>query len=206
MSNTDWAQKYRPQTIEDMVLPKQLQGRLTKLVKNNGGMSLLFHGRPGSGKTTIAKMISPDNTLFINCTTNNSIDMVRGLERSCSSVTLDGKRRVVVLDEADYLSKDAQAALRGTVEFLSSSNDFIMTANEPDRLTEAIRSRFLPIHFDFLASTEFKAEISRRLRVIAVSEGRGDIEDTHIRSIVTQYFPDIRRMIKTLQFELMANA
>ncbi len=163
----------------------------------------MFTGKPGCGKSTVAKLINPDSTYFINCTTDNSIDMVRGLARTCSSVTLDGERRVVVLDEADYLSKEAQAALRGVVESMSSVNDFIMTANEPERLSDAIRSRFLPIPFDFLASEDFKQNLLNRLRRIATCEGHGDVSDAQLRAIIKQRFPDIRGMIKQMQFDLM---
>jgi DNA polymerase III delta prime subunit len=203
MNELDWAQKYRPATFDDLVLPPGLSTRLRKFIADKGGMSLMFTGKPGCGKSTVAKLINPDSTYFINCTTDNSIDMVRGLARTCSSVTLDGERRVVVLDEADYLSKDAQAALRGVVESMSSVNDFIMTANEPERLSDAIRSRFLPIPFDFFASEEFKQNLLNRLRRIATCEGHGDVSDVQLRAIIKQRFPDIRGMIKQMQFDLM---
>ena len=131
MKEVDWSQKHRPSSIDEVILPDGIGSKLTQLVKLQGGLSLLFHGRAGCGKTTVAKLINPNNTLYINCTAENSINMVRELERRCSSVTLDGGRRVVLLDEADYLTKDAQAALRGAVESLSVANDFVMTANDP---------------------------------------------------------------------------
>jgi replication factor C small subunit len=128
--------------------------------------------------------------------------MVKDLERTCSSVTLTGERRMVILDEADYLTEAAQAGLRSAVEQLSVANDFVMTANEPERLSNAIKSRFLPVNFDFLLSEDFLEDLVIHLWSIAASEGNGDIDKKILEVIVRSNFPDIRKMIKTLQFEL----
>lgn len=202
MNETDWSQKYRPSSIDDVVLPDGIAEKLKRLTKLQGGLSLLFHGRAGCGKTTVAKLINPDNTLYINCTAENSINMVRELERKCSSLTLDGGRRVVLLDEADYLSKDAQAALRGVVESLSISNDFVMTANEPHKLSEPILSRFYPVSFEFENDREIKIDMKTRLWQIALEEGYTDVPDEQLFEIVDYCFPDMRRMVKSLQFQL----
>lgn len=203
MNELDWAQKYRPSNFDDLVLPPGLATRLRKLVADKGGMSLMFYGKPGCGKTTVAQMINPAETLFIDCVMNRSIEMVRNLKRSCSAVTFSNERRIVVLDEADYLTKEAQAALRGLVEEYSSDNCFIMTANEPQRLSDAIQSRFHPVPFDFMKSSEFTQALLNRLRVITTSEGYPEVEEAFLKSVVRQCFPDIRRMIKSMQYELM---
>ena len=202
MNEFDWSQKHRPSSIEEVILPDGIGKQLKQLVKLEGGLSLLFHGRAGCGKTTVAKLINPRNTLYINCTAENSINMVRELERRCSSVTLDGGRRVVLLDEADYLSKDAQAALRGAVEGLSVANDFVMTANEPWRLSEPIRSRFYSVCFDFEDDKDLKVDMKARLWNVAYEEGYTEVTDQQIYEIVEYCFPDIRRMLKSLQFQL----
>lgn len=202
MNEIDWSQKHRPSTIEEVILPVGIGKKLKQLVKLQGGLSLLFHGRAGCGKTTVAKLINPNNTLYINCTAENSINMVRELERKCSSLTLDGERRVVLLDEADYLTKDAQAALRGVVESLSVANDFVMTANEPWKLSDPILSRFYPVSFDFQDDREIKVDMKARLWNIAYVEGYTEVSDHQLVEIVDHCFPDMRRMLKSLQFQL----
>lgn len=203
MLQTDWSQKYRPQLIGDMILPDYLDNSLRQLIQQEGGMSLLFYGKPGCGKTTMAKLINPENTMYINCTTSNSINMVRELERGCSSVTVFGGRRLILLDEADYLSKEAQAALRGLVEQYSLNNDFVMTANEPDRLSDAILSRFYPVYFDFIMDDKIKKDLTVRLWDIAITEANVDMPAPALQGIIRKCFPDVRMMIKMLQFEVM---
>lgn len=205
MNQSDWAQKYRPTTVQDLILPFQLGTRIKAFIQNSAEMSLLFHGPPGCGKTTAAKLICPDETFFINCTIESSIAMVRDLEKKCSAVTMTGTRRVVVFDEADFLSRDAQAALRGLVETHSAINSFVMTANELGRLSDAIRSRFYPVAFNHMPTPEFKTELIQRLRAIAAKEGNPDVSHVLLKTIVSQYFPDIRRMLKALQFELTSS-
>ncbi len=109
---------------------------------------------------------------------------------------------MVLLDEADYLSKDAQAALRGAVEQLSVNNDFVMTANEPFKLSTPILSRFYPVCFDFEDDNDLKVDMKARLWNIAHEEGYTDVTDQQIFEIVEYCFPDMRRMLKSLQFQL----
>ena len=199
----DWAIKYRPTSIDDVILPKQIEKRLRAFSRNSGGLSVLCHGSPGCGKTTVAKLINPENTYFINCTINNSIEQIRQLERTCSSLTLTGERRLVLLDEADYLSKDAQAALRGLTEEFAVANDFVMTANYPERLIDAIRSRFLSINFEFMDSEEMRERLIVFLGDVAIKEGFQRPSNAILKTIIKRSFPDIRNMLKALQFELL---
>jgi len=204
MREMDFSQKYRPRSIEEVIMNPGLRITLSNLVKQRGGISLLFWGRPGCGKTTVAKLVNPENTVYINCSTNNSIDTIRWVEETFNCGMVTGGRRLLLLDEADNLSKDAQAAIRGVSEELSLYNDFILTANDPNLLTEAVRSRFLPVGFDLTHSDEVITLICDRLCCIAKNEGCECFDIDLIKKIVSDTFPDLRRMIKRLQIELLS--
>jgi DNA polymerase III delta prime subunit len=201
-TNLDWAQKYRPTTFKDVILPINLKDRIEKVISQNGGISLLFWGRPGCGKTTVGQLINPSETYQIDCTTSRSIDMVRGLERYCSTYSLDGGRKLVLLDEADHLSKDAQNAFRGVIERFSSTTDFVMTANNPNTLSEPIRSRCLPVHFDVSSDPAIEHRFVNRAIEVLNLEGVKDYDIERVREIVRKNFPDLRRTLKQVQFEL----
>jgi len=200
--NLDWAQKYRPTTIQDVILPANLKESLGKIINQNGGISLLFWGRPGCGKTTVGQLINPSETYQIDCTTSRSIDMVRSLERYCSTFSLEGSRKLVLLDEADHLSKDAQNAFRGVVERFSTSTDFVMTANNPNIFSEPIRSRCFPVHFDVTSDPSMEEKFVTRVTEVLSQEGINDFDIERVREIVKTNFPDLRRTLKQVQFEL----
>jgi DNA polymerase III delta prime subunit len=200
--NLDWAQKYRPTAIQDVILPTNLKESLEKIINQNGGISLLFWGRPGCGKTTVGQLINPSETYQIDCTTSRSIDMVRSLERYCSTFSLEGSRKLVLLDEADHLSKDAQNAFRGVVERFSVSTDFVMTANNPNIFSEPIRSRCFPVHFDVTSDPSMEEQFLTRVAEVLSQEGIKDFDIERVREIVKTNFPDLRRTLKQVQFEL----
>lgn len=204
-NQVDWAQRYHPQRLEDVVLPISIKQRLMAMRDSNGGPSLLLHGRAGTGKTTVASLINPENTSKMNCSIQNGIKDMRALQ-SFAAMSLFGGRRVVLLDEADALTTDAQAALRGLMEDLSGSCMFVLTANYPNNFLEPLRSRLYEIDFGVLVGNQaMKTVMLERVQEILANEGVHDFDRNVLRVIVDRQFPDMRRILKDLQYQLLTN-
>jgi DNA polymerase III delta prime subunit len=204
---TDWAQKYRPTKLEDMILPDSIKNSLIAIRENNGGPSLLLKGRAGTGKTTAATLLNPRNVHKINCSMENKQHNVAALNNFSSwSVNLDDGIRVIVMDESEYLTEAAQSALRATIEDLSFANLFVFTANEPQRLIPPLHSRLVSIDFNVIyGDINLKAQMVKRACEIIENEGLAIKDASIVNSIVGQYFPDMRQTLKQLQFQFQLN-
>jgi DNA polymerase III delta prime subunit len=208
MSNTqsvDWVERYRPTSLGELILPSELRRRLAIVTKNKGGISLLLYGRPGVGKTTFASLIRPECTLRVDCSLNGKIESIRNLMSACSTYGFTETeagvgRRLVLLDEADYLSKEAFDAIRHLIEKFNVVNDFVLTTNHIHKIPEAIQSRCLPVHFNPEAYPELKFSLRNRLKEILRLENITEVSDSEVDRIVNNTFPDLRRAIKLLQF------
>ncbi len=202
-NQVDWAQRYRPQQLEEVVLPPSYKQRLIKIRDENAGPSLLLHGKAGTGKTTVGSLINPKNTYKFNCSIRNGIKDIRELQ-SFNAMSLFDGRRVILLDEADALTSEAQAALRGLMEDLSATSIFILTANYPDCFIEPLRSRLYEMNFNNLVGNQaMKIAIQERVRTILANEGISNFDDNLVRAIVEQRFPDMRRILKDLQYQFL---
>jgi len=196
-----WTEKYRPRTLDGYVFRDDHQRKqIETWVKEKSIPHLLFSGNAGIGKTTLAKIllntleVNEMDILEINASRVNSVDDVRGKIVSFTQMIPFGDFKVVLLDEADYLSVNAQAALRGVMEEYHSTSRFILTCNYPNKIIPALHSRCQGFHFERVDQTEFTA----RIATILVDE---DIEfdlDT-LDTIVKATYPDLRKCINTAQ-------
>jgi DNA polymerase III delta prime subunit len=199
-----WVEKYRPQKISECVLPQRLKHPFQEYVKSGSIPNLLLAGDAGVGKTTVAKALCKEigvDYIFINSSEERGIDLLRGkIKQFASTMSFEGTKKVIILDEADYLTPEAQAALRGAIEEFSSNCTFILTCNYKKRLINAIHSRCTVIDFSLQEQErkEMRVEIFNRVKHILNSES---IEfDQHVvAKIVKDFFPDFRRIINELQ-------
>jgi DNA polymerase III delta prime subunit len=199
----------RPQCLADLNLPDNIMQSLQNMIKNQAPMNLLFYGEPGIGKTSAARIIikeiAGDNNCYeLNGSFNNGDKtMIKQIESFASTISLYGGPKICFIDEADHLSKDAQASLRYTIEKMSTNTRFIMTANEFKRLTKAMLSRCTPICFD-VSPLEANKVIDRMVSryVTRLSELGYENDPKKIRDITCFYYPDLRSIANQFQLEL----
>lgn len=201
MSKSLWVEKYRPKTVDGYVFRDETQRRqINSWIKEKSIPHLLLSGSPGIGKTTLAKIlieaigIESYDVLEINASRTNSVDDVRDKITNFVSMIPFGPFKVVLLDEADYLSPNAQAALRGVMEEYHETARFILTCNLPNKIMPAIHSRCQTFHVEKVDQTEFTA----RVATILIEE---DVEfelDT-LDTFVKAAYPDLRKCINLVQ-------
>ena len=204
MSEFLYVEKYRPHKIEDCILPDRLKKVFQEYVTEGNIPNLMLTGTAGCGKTTVAKAMCEEigcNFLFINSSDERGIDTLRTkIKGYASTVSLTGGRKVIILDEADYLTPEAQAGLRGAIEEFSENCSFIFTCNFKARLIDALHSRCSVVDFSLKADEKAKmaAQMFKRLSVILKEEGITYDKDV-LGKIVQRYFPDYRRTLNELQ-------
>ena len=204
MSEYLYVEKYRPHKIEECILPDRLKKVFQDYVTKGDIPNLMLTGSAGVGKTTVAKAMCEEigcNFLFINSSDERGIDVLRTkIKGYASTVSLTGGRKVIILDEADYLTPEAQAGLRGAIEEFSDNCSFIFTCNFKARLIDALHSRCSVVDFTLKADEKLvmASQMFRRLTNILNEEGIG-YDKQVLGKIVQRYFPDYRRTLNELQ-------
>ena len=208
MAKELWVEKYRPSTVGDYVFRDQAQrDQVNGWVKDKSIPHLLFSGHAGIGKTTLAKVLCNEleineyDLLEINASRTNSVEDVRDKIVNFVQMIPFGDFKVVLLDEADYLSPNAQAALRGVMEEYHTTSRFILTCNYPNRIIPALHSRCQGFHIAKIDQTEFTARVAE----ILITEGVTPDLDT-LDTYVKATYPDLRKCINTVQMNIQDNS
>lgn len=205
-----WVEKYRPKRIRDLILPEKYLKKFEEYAKNPTNI-LMVSLNPGTGKTSTLNAIIKETgteSLFINASLENGIDTLRGkISQFASTESLNGKPKIVVLDEADALTTNVQSGLRGALEEFSLNCRFIITCNYITNIIPPIVNRFEVIDFDQIFSSEIKEIIPRineRLQFILNTEGV-KYEPQDLINVIKNYYPSIRGMINELQKSVFDN-
>jgi len=204
MEHLLWTEKYRPQTIEDCILPERLKKPFQEYVNQKQIPNLLLSGGAGVGKTTVAKAMCNEigcDFMVINGSDENGVDVIRfKIKNYASSMSLAGGRKVVIIDEADYLTPNAQAILRNAIEEFSVNCSFIFTCNYKNRIIEPLHSRCAVIDFGLKNGEKAKmaSAFFKRIQTVLQSE-KVEFDDAVIAELVKKHFPDFRRVINELQ-------
>ena len=198
-----WVEKYRPKTIEDCILPENIKSTFQEYVNKKEIPNLLLSGTAGVGKTTIAKAMCEEvgcDYIVINGSSERGISVMQTqVMNYATSMSLAGGRKVVILDEADNLTPDAQKALRGMMEEVSSNCSFIFTCNFKNRILDAIHSRCTVVDFKLNGSKQkMAAAFFKRVEWILDKEGV-TYDKQVVAAVITKHFPDNRRILNELQ-------
>ena len=190
-----WVEKYRPTTLEEYVGNETIKSKIADYLKQGSIQNLLFYGVAGTGKTTLAKLIAKNlncDLLYINASDERGIDTIRDKIIPFASSMSFNDVKIVILDEADYITPQAQATLRNTIESCSKTTRFILTCNYLERIISPLQSRCQT--FEIIPPS--KQEVDNKCQDILMEE---NITYTDIHEVINTHYPDIRKIINTLQ-------
>lgn len=200
-----WVEKYRPRSIDECVLPEDLKNTFSEFVKDKHIPNLILCGTAGVGKTTVAKAMLDEigaTSMMINGSEESGIDVLRTkIKNFASTVSLEGGRKYIILDEADYLNpQSTQPALRGFMEEFHKNCGFILTCNYKNRLIEPLQSRCSVIDFQIKNGERITLakEFFQRTQQILTEENI-KFEPKAVAELINSYFPDWRRVLNELQ-------
>jgi len=204
MEHLLWVERYRPQTVEECILPERLKTTFQEYVNQKELPNLLLTGGAGVGKTTIAKAMCNEigcDYMILNGSDENGVDTIRvKIKNYASSMSFTGGRKVIILDEADYLTPNAQAILRNAIEEFAVNCSFIFTCNFKSRIIEPLHSRCAVIDFRLVNGEKAKmaSAFFKRITHILDTE-KVEYDEKVIAELIKKHFPDFRRAINELQ-------
>ena len=196
--HTLWIEKYRSQTLEQYIGNDAIKARIADCIANNDIPHFIFAGSAGTGKTTLAKLIVKNiqcDYLYINASDENGIDTIRDKVKGFASTASFQPLKVVILDEADFLTQPAQAALRNLIEEYAAYTRFVLTCNYVERLIEPLQSR-CELH---MLKPPTKGAVAKHICTNVLDVEGVTYEMSDIAQIVNLFYPDVRSIIKTLQ-------
>ena len=195
--HTLWAEKYRPNNVNEYICDSHLRDILVDFINRKDIPHLLFHGAAGTGKTTLAKILTkniPSDVIYINASDTNGIEMVRTKIKGFAGSTGFQALKIVILDEADFFTTEAQAALRNLMETYSQSTRFILTCNYVEKIIKPLISRCQVFEIE----PPTKKDVAVYVRNILDKESiKYELSD--LKTVLDNFYPDVRKTINYLQ-------
>jgi replication factor C small subunit len=197
INNTLWVEKYRPDILENYVGNENLKETISKYIEQNDIQNLIFYGPAGTGKTTLAKLLVKNincDFIYINASDERGIETIRDKVSGFASTMSFKPLKVVILDEADFLTIQAQASLRNVIETFSKSTRFILTCNYIERIIDPLQSRCQTLKI----VPPSKADVARHLCKV-LSQENVNYDTDSVVNIVKKQYPDVRKMLNICQ-------